>query len=60
MEKFGMHHVDFNDPSRPRTPKASALYYAQIIKDNGFKNKANGKTASLGVVLVCLMFWGLN
>ena len=35
-EKFGLHYVDFDDPERPRTPKASARYYAQLIRDNGF------------------------
>ena len=35
-EKFGLHYVEFNDPERPRTPKASARYYAQLIRDNGF------------------------
>ncbi|KAG5283402.1 hypothetical protein AALO_G00041680, partial [Alosa alosa] len=33
---FGLHHVDFQNPSRPRTPKYSAHYYYQIIRDNGF------------------------
>ncbi|KAK3789616.1 hypothetical protein RRG08_050060 [Elysia crispata] len=36
-ERFGLHHVDFSDPARPRTPKASALYYGNVIRDNGFK-----------------------
>lgn len=36
-EKFGMYWVNFTDPSRPRVPKASARWYAQVIKDNGFK-----------------------
>ncbi|KAJ3666409.1 hypothetical protein Zmor_001851 [Zophobas morio] len=30
-EKFGLYHVDFEDPERSRTPKASAEYYAQVI-----------------------------
>uniref|UniRef100_A0AAQ5XG25 Lactase n=1 Tax=Amphiprion ocellaris TaxID=80972 RepID=A0AAQ5XG25_AMPOC len=33
---FGLHHVDFNNPNRPRTAKFSALSYCQVIKDNGF------------------------
>ncbi|CAB3361862.1 Hypothetical predicted protein [Cloeon dipterum] len=35
-QKFGLYQVDFNDPSRPRTRKESAIAYAQIISDNGF------------------------
>jgi lactase-phlorizin hydrolase len=34
--KFGVHHVDFKDPERKRTPKASAKILAKIFKDNGF------------------------
>ncbi|XP_046903198.1 lactase-phlorizin hydrolase-like [Hypomesus transpacificus] len=33
---FGLYHVDFTQLSRPRTPKRSALYYSQVIRDNGF------------------------
>ncbi|XP_033990534.1 lactase-phlorizin hydrolase-like [Trematomus bernacchii] len=33
---FGLHHVDFTNPIRPRTPKYSAHFYYQVIKDNGF------------------------
>ena len=40
--KFGMHHVDFSDPNRPRTPKSSAAYYSKLIRDNGFNKELNG------------------
>lgn len=33
---FGLHHVDFSNPNRPRTPKYSAHFYHKVIKDNGF------------------------
>ncbi|XP_058472208.1 lactase/phlorizin hydrolase-like [Solea solea] len=33
---FGLHHVDFTNPNRPRTPKYSAHYYYQVMRDNGF------------------------
>ncbi|GCC31093.1 hypothetical protein chiPu_0009549 [Chiloscyllium punctatum] len=34
--KYGLHHVNFEDPNRQRTPKRSAHYYTEIIHDNGF------------------------
>jgi len=33
-EKFGLLHIDFNDPERKRTAKKSAEIYSQIIKSN--------------------------
>jgi hypothetical protein len=30
-ERFGVHDVDFNDPSRPRTPKESAKVLTEIF-----------------------------
>ena len=35
-EKFGLHSVDFEDPERPRTAKASAAFISKIAADNGF------------------------
>ncbi|CAH2097413.1 unnamed protein product [Euphydryas editha] len=32
--KFGLHHVNFDDPKRTRTPRASADYYASIVKSH--------------------------
>ena len=34
--RFGIHHVDFDDPQRPRTPKLSAEVYKEIVANNGF------------------------
>ncbi|XP_067683478.1 lactase/phlorizin hydrolase-like [Haliotis asinina] len=36
-EKFGLHQVNFSDPKLPRTPKASAYWYAGLVQDNGYK-----------------------
>ncbi|NWW53881.1 LPH hydrolase, partial [Pedionomus torquatus] len=38
--KFGLHHVNFEDSNRPRTPKASAYFYSGVIENNGFPPKA--------------------
>ena len=38
-EKFGLHSVDFDDPSRPRTPKASSQFLKEIVTNNGFVEK---------------------
>ncbi|ELT91862.1 hypothetical protein CAPTEDRAFT_149629 [Capitella teleta] len=35
--RFGMHHVDFTDPKRRRTKKASADFYKHLVQSNGFK-----------------------
>lgn len=35
-EYFGLHAVDMTDPERPRTPKASASFYRELILRNGF------------------------
>ena len=35
-ERFGLHYVNFTDPTRPRVAKSSAKYYARIVAHNGF------------------------
>lgn len=40
---FGLHHVDFKNINRPRTPKYSAHYYYQVMKDNGFPTPEDEK-----------------
>ncbi|KAF4108762.1 hypothetical protein G5714_009835 [Onychostoma macrolepis] len=35
-QRFGLHYVDFEDPDRPRTPKASAYYYSKVIEKKVF------------------------
>ncbi|XP_033474190.2 lactase/phlorizin hydrolase-like [Epinephelus lanceolatus] len=58
-ERFGLHHVNFDQPDRPRTPKQSAYFYSKVIEKNGFaspniffyapelKNKESNKMSSL-------------
>nr|8IN1_A Chain A, Beta-Glucosidase [Aplysia kurodai]8IN1_B Chain B, Beta-Glucosidase [Aplysia kurodai]BAX08664.1 beta-Glucosidase [Aplysia kurodai] len=41
--KFGLYHVDFNSPNRTRTPRTSATFYQQLIKDRGFPKPASSR-----------------
>ena len=63
-EKFGLHYVDFNDPERPRTPKDSAGYYAQLIRDNGFVEPevdvCNVSSYSLLLLTICFTIFMLH
>ena len=42
--RFGIHRVDFNDPTRPRYPKRSAEAYQEIIRNNGFPKNLKEKS----------------
>ncbi|XP_071978351.1 lactase/phlorizin hydrolase-like [Engystomops pustulosus] len=33
--RFGLHHVDFMNTNRPRTARRSAMYYSEVIRNNG-------------------------
>lgn len=37
--RFGLFHVDFEDPDRPRVPYTSAKEYAKVIRNNGLEEK---------------------
>lgn len=41
-ERFGLYYVNHTDPSLPRIPRASAKFYASIIRCNGFPDPAEG------------------
>lgn len=41
-ERFGVHYVNRSDPSLPRIPKASAKFYASVVRCNGFPDPAQG------------------
>ncbi|XP_042539458.1 lactase-phlorizin hydrolase [Dipodomys spectabilis] len=41
-ERFGLHFVNFTDLSLPRIPKASAKFYASVVRCNGFPDPAAG------------------
>lgn len=43
--KFGLHHVNFEDSNRQRTPKASAYFYSSVIEKNGFPSQALSRSA---------------
>ncbi|XP_062969222.1 lactase/phlorizin hydrolase [Cynocephalus volans] len=46
-ERFGLHFVNYTDPSLPRIPKASAKFYASVVRCNGFPDPAAGSHACL-------------
>ncbi|CAH1953403.1 unnamed protein product [Acanthoscelides obtectus] len=47
QSRFGLYHVDFSDPRRQRTMKASARYYKDIIKNRSLDKTSGYLTCSL-------------
>ncbi|XP_068626681.1 myrosinase 1-like isoform X1 [Battus philenor] len=59
-ERFGLYHVDIEDPNRPRTPKLSVEYYKQLIanrelpQDERFKDPSERcKIDNFVLALLC-------
>nr|XP_006817621.1 PREDICTED: lactase-phlorizin hydrolase-like [Saccoglossus kowalevskii] len=51
-ERFGLYYVDFNDEDRPRYKKESAIFYSQLVHNNGFVNSLSVVTSSSIFVLL--------
>ncbi|XP_070577056.1 lactase/phlorizin hydrolase-like [Ptychodera flava] len=60
-QRFGLHYVDFEDDDRPRTPKASVKFYADMIRSNGFVSGAThlscSRLAFLGTLVLIFVAW---
>ncbi|KAM8808605.1 beta-klotho [Eudromia elegans] len=54
----GLFYVDFKSEEKERIPKSSALYYRQIIRENGFLAKES--TPSLQAQFSCDFSWGIT
>ncbi|XP_038218657.1 myrosinase 1-like [Zerene cesonia] len=67
--KYGLYKVDFNDPQRRRTPRASAHFYANIIKARNtdvptsqtpkrqeYHNHSNARSLHINILLL-ILFW---
>ncbi|XP_044525064.1 lactase-phlorizin hydrolase [Gracilinanus agilis] len=44
-QRFGLHHVDFKDGNRPRTPRKSAYFFSSLIEKNGFLTKKKDRAS---------------
>ncbi|NXA13231.1 KLOTB protein, partial [Sapayoa aenigma] len=54
----GLFYVDFKSGKKERIPKSSALYYKQIIRENGFFPRES--TPSLQAQFSCDFSWGVT
>lgn len=54
----GLFYVDFKSKKKERIPKSSALYYKQIIQENGFFPKDS--TPNLQAQFSCDFSWGIT
>ncbi|NXF94377.1 KLOTB protein, partial [Eubucco bourcierii] len=54
----GLFYIDFKSEKKERIPKSSALYYKQIIRENGFFPRES--TPSLQAQFSCDFSWGVT
>ncbi|NXG74824.1 KLOTB protein, partial [Baryphthengus martii] len=54
----GLFYIDFQSKKKERIPKSSALYYKQIIQENGFFPRES--TPSLQAQFSCDFSWGIT
>ncbi|XP_003205914.1 beta-klotho [Meleagris gallopavo] len=54
----GLFYVDFKSEKKERIPKSSALYYKQIIRENGFFPRES--TPSVQAQFSCDFSWGIT
>lgn len=54
----GLFYVDFKSEKKERIPKSSALYYKQIIQENGFFPRES--TPSVQAQFSCDFSWGIT
>lgn len=53
----GLFYIDFSQPERARTPKTSALYYRNIIAENGFPKDTASQ--EINGQFPCDFHWGI-
>ncbi|KAJ0050197.1 hypothetical protein NL108_014063, partial [Boleophthalmus pectinirostris] len=53
----GLFYIDFSDPERNRSPKTSALYYREIIAQNGFPQDKT--SPEIKAHFPCDFHWGI-
>ncbi|XP_041468729.1 lactase-phlorizin hydrolase-like [Lytechinus variegatus] len=55
-QRFGLHHVDFDDPERTRTQKKSAEWLTGIVAYNGFSSAPHLQATTFVLCLSALIY----
>ncbi|KAL0811771.1 hypothetical protein ABMA28_009204 [Loxostege sticticalis] len=51
LNKFGLYEVNFTDPMRPRTPRSSAAFYANLIKTRSLDTPEQSSAYTVWIVI---------